>query len=197
MLVPMKKALFIVLLFALQSCGSSPPVRFFALQSIPVDYATDPEDAVVLGIGPVRVADYLLRSQLLTRGDGAELVFDEFNRWAEPLSTAVHLTLAQNVDALLDTVAVVSFPSTASLEYRLVGRIYRFDVDFSGLAVLDVQWRLEDANGEDLTPPRRSRYQHSANRRDDPAAGVAALSDTLGQFSRDIALDVQSLLATR
>jgi len=192
-----KMALFITLLITLQGCGSSPSVRFYALEPLAIEYATDPEGAAVLGLGPLRIPDYLHRSQLVTRGYESELVIDEYNRWAEPLSTAVHRTLANNVDALLDTVAVVSFPSTASVDYRLVGQIQRFEVDARGIALLDVQWRVEDANGEELTPPRRSSYEHRASRRDDPEAGVAALNEMLGQFSRDIAAGVQGLIAIR
>ena len=196
---PRKTALFIIAMLALQACGSSPPVRFFALEPMSVEYAQDPEDAVVLGLGPLRIADYLKRPQLVTRGDDAELIVDELNRWAEPLGAAIHRTLADNVDGLLDGVAVVGFPDTdtATLDYRVVGRVYRFDVDRSGLAVLEVQWRLEDSDGGDISLPRRERYEARTGQRNDPAAVTAALTNTLGQFSRDIADAVQMLTATR
>lgn len=199
MSAPRTTAFFIIAMFALQACGTSPPVRFFALESMSVEYAEDAEDAIVLGLGPLRIADYLKRPQLVTRGDDAELIIDELNRWAEPLGAAIHRTLADNVDGLLDGVAVIGFPDTdtATLDYRVVGRVYRFDVDRAGLAVMEVQWRLEDADGADIAPPRRGRYEARTGQRNDPAAATAALADTLGQFSRDIADAVQTLITSR
>lgn len=196
---PKPGALIIAAMLVLQACGSSPPVRFFALEPMAIEYARDPDDAIVLGLGPLRIADYLKRPQLVTRGDDAELIIDELNRWAEPLGAAIHRTLADNVDGLIDGVAVVGFPDTdtATLDYRIVGRVYRFDADRAGLAVLEAQWRVEDADGADIVPPRRERYEARAARRDSPAAVTAALTDTLGQFSRDIADAVQTLIASR
>jgi uncharacterized lipoprotein YmbA len=190
--------LLLTLLLALPGCGSSPPVRFFTLEPAATGYAPDRVGATVLGLGPLRIADYLKRPQFVTRGEDAELIVDELNRWAEPLGTAIHRTLADNVDGLLDGVAVVAFPDTdtANIDVRVVGRVYRFDVDTAGLAVLEVQWRIENADGADVTPPRRDRYEARAARREDPSAIAAALNDTLAGFSRDIAQAVRGLDTT-
>jgi len=51
-----------------------------------------------------RIPEYLNRSQSLTRGAGAEMQVDEFNRWAEPLSLSLHRIVSTNVDNLLDSV---------------------------------------------------------------------------------------------
>lgn len=181
--------------FILEACGSSPPVRYFSLQPMPAEHSSDTPAALVLGLGPLRLADYLKRSQMVTRGDDAEIVVNQLTRWAEPLGTAIQRILATNVDGQLDSVAVVGFPDTdtAELDYRIVGRVQRFDVDRSGLAVLEVQWRVEDADGVTVLPPRRDRYEAAAARRSDPALHVAALTDTLGQFSRTIAAEVREL----
>ena len=43
-----------------------------------------------LGIGPIRMPDYLDRSQMVMLDAGQEIRVDEYNRWAEPLSPAFH-----------------------------------------------------------------------------------------------------------
>jgi len=184
-------------LSALGACGSSPPVRFYSLAPIDDAYVDDPADARVLGLGPLRMPEYLKRPQLVTRGEGAEILVNETTRWAEPLEAAMHRTLATNVDHLLDDVAVVGFPDTdtVGIDLRVVGRVLRFDVDRSGLAVLEVQWRFERDNGIDLGTPRRDRFEARSPGHDDTAADAAALNDTLAQFSRRIAEALRALPA--
>ena len=104
----MNRATLIALTIAvmlLVGCGSSPQVRYFGLETVESDYQRDPEGSPVLGIGSIRIPDYLKRSQMVTRGQGAELVVDDFNRWAENLDKSIHRTVAANVDSLLDDVA--------------------------------------------------------------------------------------------
>jgi len=187
-------ALPALLLIVLTACGSSPPVRYYALSPMDGKYAADPNDAPVLGLGPLRLPEYLKRPQMISRGAAAEIVVDQTARWAEPLEAAVHRILATNVDQLLDDVAVVGFPDTdgVRLDLRLVGRILRFDIDRAGLTVLEVQWRLESGDGTDAGPPRRDRFESRAARAGDPAATTAAMNDALAQFSRAIAAQVRT-----
>jgi uncharacterized lipoprotein YmbA len=55
-------------------------VRYFALNPIDAEYCQDPDDAVILGLGPLRIPDYLDRSQIVTRNLDAEVQVIEFNR---------------------------------------------------------------------------------------------------------------------
>ncbi len=180
----------------LVACGSSPPVRYFGLETIEITHQRDVDDAPVLVVGPLRVPDYLKRTQMVRLGQGAEVIVDDFNRWAEPLDDAIHRTIASNVDRLLDTVVVVAFPTGSVLEidYRLFGRIDRFDADNSGNTLLDIQWGIGDAKGEVVSPARRSRYQSRSGQPGDPAAMAEAMSDTIEQFSRDIASELEALV---
>lgn len=179
----------------LGACSSSPPVKYYGLQATESVYAVDPDNAPILAIGPLRVPDYLKRTQMVSRGRGTERIVDDFNRWAEPLDSAMHATIASNVDSLLDSVIVVAFPFSPVIEYkyRMVGRVDRFDTDANGLAVLDVQWSLGDSNGNFLGDARRSRYTVQAASHE-PAARAQAMSEALAQFSQDIATEMQKVL---
>lgn len=174
---------------ALAACGTSPPVRYYSLEPIAADYATDRDDAAIVGLGPLRMPDYLDRSHMVIRGDGNQVLVDDINRWAEPLGKAVHRILAANVDGLLASVIVVAFPHTtvAGLGYRIAGRIDRFDADRAGRAVLAVQWRVEDRDGHILVPPRRDRYEASVGAPGDADARAHAMNELLATYSRDIA----------
>ena len=132
---------------------------------------------------------------MVSRGRGAEIIVDDFNRWAEPLDGAIHSTIAANVDSLLSDVMVIAFPYSPMIhiKYRLVGRISRFDLSASGLAVLDIQWGIGSPDGTILVAARRQRYTSQAEDSDDPAAMALAMSDAIEQLSRDVATEMQAL----
>ena len=183
----------------LVACGSSPPVRYFSLSTIDTAYQQDGDDAVVLGLGPLRMPDYLNRSQLVTRGAGAEMQIDEFSRWTEPMSRAFHRVVSADVDNLLDGVIVMAFPWEAvvrsEVDYRLIGDVIRFDADRSGRVLLEVQWGIAKvADSTVLIRGNRSRYEAQATRAGDPAATALAMNEALALFSRDIARKFEAAL---
>ncbi len=183
----------------LTACGSSPPVRYFTLSgTVPVG-VQDADDAVVLGLGPMRMAPYLDRSQIVIRGSGAEIEIDEFVRWAEPLSTAFLRVVSADVDNAVNGVRVIAFPWESAVwsqvDYRLLGEVTRFDGDSSGKVILETQWGIV-ATDSDVWPvkPRRRRYESQMALPDDPASLAAAMSEALAKFSSDIVSEIQPLL---
>jgi len=182
------------LALALGAClSSSPPARFFGLTPMPADSGPYDAQAVTLGLGPMDVADYLKRPQIVTRGPGNEFTVDDYARWAERLDSAIPRVLAANIDALSPGVVAVAIPYSPAVspDYRLIGRIHRFDTDASGLAILELQWGL-GRQGETISDRGRARYTAQASDPEDPAAIVAALQETLEACSRDLAAAVQA-----
>ncbi len=183
----------------LAACGSSPPVRFFTLSDAGTVGAQDADDAVVLGLGPMRMAPYLNRSQIVMRGRGSEVEIDEFVRWAEPLSSAFLRVLAVNVDYAVNGVRVVTFPWESAvksqIDYRLLGEIIRFEGDTSGRVVLETQWGIVATDSDTWpVPPRRRRYEAQMASPDDLATLAPAMSEALARFSSDIVSELQPLL---
>jgi len=176
-------------------CGSSPAVHYYTLDPIDNRIVHDDADSPIIAVGAFRMPEYLNRSQMVTRGSGAEIIVDDFNRWAEPLDDALHRVLASNLDVLLESVIVVAYPSAAvvHIDHRLVGRIDRFNAGQDGLVVLDVQWGLVDSTGAVKLPPRRAHFESQASRPGDHGSIAQAMSDVLAQFSRAIAGEVNSV----
>ena len=181
------------------ACGSSPPVRYFALSPMDTVQRQDPDDSVTLGVGPLRLPEYLNRSQMVTRGAGSELEIDEFSRWAEPLTQALHRVVSTDVDNMMNGVMVIAFPWEAvvhnDVDYRLLGEVTRFDADRSGRVVLDIQWTIYDASAEVVAvPPHRRSYETRAAKSDDPADVASAMNDALAMFSRDVVSELEVVL---
>ena len=186
----------LIVLFAVlvASCtSSSPPVRYYSLEPAVIAPRFDSADASIIGLGPLRIAEYLKRSQIVTRTSATEVRIDDFARWSEPLDQAIHTVVATNVDHQLADAIVVAYPYIASIEfdYFVVGRVDRFDLDETGTVVLDIQWGLVDAERNMLAEPRRVRYQAIAGDGGDPDATVKAMNQVLEQLSRDIAAQLQ------
>jgi len=184
-------ALLVVLGAALAgACATaSPPMRFFLLS--PLEAPASPLPAlgdILVVVGPLQLPGYLDRPQLMVRQPDGQLSLLEFDRWAEPLAEHLTSTVTANLVRLTGSPRILAWPlpGRASADRRILGRIIRFDADSSGMAVLEVQWSIADRSGEPLVPVRIDTYRAQASGTE-PVALVAALSDALAQFSRQLA----------
>ncbi len=183
----------------LSGCGSSPPVRFYTLTPTVDAGAPDTGEQVMVGLGPLRMPEYLNRSQMVVRGTGAELEVNELERWAEPLGDALLRVVSSDVDNSLAGVTVVTFPWETVLrrqvDYRIGGQITRFESDQSGRVMLEVQWGIADRDDNPVMTVRRSSYEAMATSGDDSGSVASAMNATLGMFSREIVAELERVLA--
>ncbi len=186
----------LALAMTLSGCGTSSPVRYFNLEPIDYGSTSSAEQRHIVGLGPLDLPGYLARPQIVTRGTNAEIIIDDFRRWAEPVDESIHRIVAANVESLVDEVTVVSYPyhTMAQPEYRIYGDVVRFDADASGEAVLVVQWGIAAADRTVVTPPQRARYGAQASNPADMGAVVTAMNEVIAAFSRDIAAHLRAAL---
>jgi uncharacterized lipoprotein YmbA len=186
----------IAILMLVASCGRSTPVKYYKLDSPNVIYASDAEESLVLGLGPLRIPEYLERNRIVVRGENSEMLVDDFSRWAEPLDDAIYRVLAANVDSHLDGVMAVSFPYNSMIDhdYQLLGRIDMFESDKVGNTVLLVHWGIIDIDGNPVVTPRRVRYQAQATDASNYGSIATAMRIVLEQFSLDIAEELQAAI---
>ena len=181
--------LAVVTLLASACATTSPPMRFYLLS--PIEDAAPtvaaPGEALVV-VGPLQLPGYLDRREVVVRQPDGRFSLREFDRWGEPLDELLANTVTANLVRLTGSPRVAAFPlpGRTSADLRIVGRVLRFDADASGLAMLELQWSILDASGEPRMPVRIDAYRAQAPDTD-TAALVAALSDVLGQFSRQLA----------
>jgi len=193
--MPRRSRLAIVLVVALGACGTSPSVRYYALDEPDVSVTPKP-GAVVVEIGPFTVPEFLERPQIVIRDAGNALRFAEFDRWAESPPLAVVRWLARDVDRQLATASVVPFPAPGrgGVGYRVRGTIGRWDVDATGAAALVVQWDCVTDDGAVVLPLRTERYVDQADDPEDYGQVVRALNRTLAAFGSDIAAGLATVM---
>jgi hypothetical protein len=178
--------------------GTSPPVNFYVLSPITESAAaTAPagdESRIAIGVGPVKLPDYLDRSQIVTRSSPNKLKVAAFDRWAESLKSSFPRVLTENLSALLNTNQVAIFPwrNAISVEYQVIVDVVQFDAESGGNAVLIARWSILGDRGNKMYMLKRSTITVSPNT-DDYAELVSAQSQTLAEFSREIAEAIKAI----
>jgi uncharacterized lipoprotein YmbA len=188
----------LVILLVLGGCGTTPPSKFYMLE--PLTETVDEQQTrleranIHIGIGPVQFAQYLDRSQIVTRTDSTEVNLSERHRWAEPLQNNFSRILAENLSILLHTDKVSIQPSRhwSEVDYQVAVSVWRFDVNDQGNASLVANWSVRTSEGSELITMKKSAFNVSV----DPAAPYSeiarALSKTVEMLSREIAGTIQN-----
>lgn len=180
-----------VLPLLLAACASSPPVRHYLLEATAVgELSTErARRTLTLRIEHVQLADYLNRLPIVRRAGDGRLVFNDGERWAEPLELAFRRVLADNLDRLLGGNTVVPSPTPAATDsaYRLRVEVSQFDIGADRQAVLDARWSLRPANGKDgIVHHSRLLRPLTGSSQSDSAATVDALNRLLTDFALEV-----------
>ena len=123
--------------------------RFYMLNSIqetaPSATAEADHNSVSICVGPVLLADYLDHKQLCSRDSGNEVLYAEYDRWAEPLDAGIARVLVENLSLLLGTARIDVFPwkSPSPADYQVRIMLLKFNGEPGGQAELKARWSLE------------------------------------------------------
>jgi uncharacterized lipoprotein YmbA len=179
-------------LVVLAGCfGSTAPARFYALTSMEQS-PTGPGpksglSGISVGIGPVKIADYLDRSDIVTRDTGNTVKFAEFDQWAGSFEDNFTNVLAENLGLLLhsEQIYVHPWPQAVPVKYQVALELMRFDGKPGGEACLIARWSVFGEEPKKLIAVKRSSIQ-------EPTGGsgyedlVAAESRALAKLSQEI-----------
>lgn len=185
------------LVLALGACtlfapGAQPRTRFYMLSPLapPGTAAEAPArmPQLAIGIGPVRIPEYLDRRNLIVRSRQNEYEIVELAQWAEPLADTLGRVLADNLSVLLGTQRIVQFPWRPAIpvDYQLTVQVVQFDGSLAEQVVLRAQWQLFAGEGKKLLDFGYSVIEEKIA---EPTieALVAAKSLAAERFSREIA----------
>jgi uncharacterized lipoprotein YmbA len=177
--------------------GTSRPSRFYTLAPLQAQETKilDANDAP-LAIGPVEIADYLDRRQIVTRTGRNELLIAELDRWGGSLEHEITGALVATIaDRLAPRKIIVSpwkpaaiTPARATHAYRAAITISRFDGVLGGSVVLQGRWEL----GMERGASEQSFLVKEATVSEKVAGGdyeslVAAMQRALARFGEAVA----------
>jgi uncharacterized lipoprotein YmbA len=182
----------------LAACSSSPPVRYFTLQSGSAAPAGAMSAAMMataaarsVQLTSLSLPEAVDRMQLVLRTGDNTLSVNEHARWAEPLKAAFAQALASGMRAALDGApVVVRAGGLEDMAWKLSVDVQRFDAQAGKSVVLEAVWTLRGRDaGKALT--RASVIQEAANG-DTLEAIVAAQSRAVAALAREIGDSVEA-----
>jgi len=187
----------VTVLIGIAGCSTTPPSSFYTLT--PLAEAEQRQTALTetgmtVGVGPVVFPDFLDRPQIVSRTDGNQLALDEFHRWGGSLQEDFLRTFGENLAHLLGTAQILVYPAEVRfpVQFRVIGNVLRFDGSADGQGTLKVRWAVVDPYSERPLAVRESIY-HNRITGEGRGALVAALSASLGDFSREVAETLRQL----
>ncbi len=174
----------LVLAIALAGCAE-PAKKFYVLTpSGPVPAG----GGIGLGIGPVNLAEYLNRPNLVLQQAPNQFAVSEDNRWAGDLSSAIVRVTAANLGRLLHTGDVRTYPwqSDDELRYQITLDIRQLHSGQDGYAIIEAGWRAYSLPDRTLKASRTFTASEPL-KSDGYDASVAAQSVLLQGLAEDIA----------
>ena len=190
--------IFVAMLTLSGCAGTSKPSKFYLLLTLPeaeglVQLTVDPAAPSVL-VGPITLAAYLDRDQIVRRAGKNELTIDEFTRWGEPLQANFYRVLIDNLSVLLSTPEIYNFSQrdVTPTDFQVIIDVLRFDSAVNGDAYMTAFWTVMGEDGQTILLNKKSVFQVP------PTSGnvaglVEAQNGVLTEFSREIAAAIRSL----
>lgn len=181
----------------LGACASSPPSTFYVLTPLKLEASGPALDGgdLAVGLGPVTFPVFLDRPQIVSRETGNRLALDELHRWGGTVQDDFLRVWSENLAMLLGTSRILVFPNAVQypLDFHLVADILAFERSAEGAALLKVRWSVLDPGSNRVLAVHERVYARAVAVPGDQNALVAALSETLADFSRDVAARLHDL----
>lgn len=185
----MRRFLFVSsLCLLLCACQHSPQKNYFYLSPLNEKAATQSasnQTSQLIGIGPVNIAEYLMRSQIIESQSDNTLTLADNAYWAEPLDKSIARVISLNLTQLNPSRSLVHFPWRNDSKPRYSLRIHVDQLSRTGRnANINATWELVDNDGKNATLRRNFLRSIQA---DSGAKGLAqAYSQLLGELSKEM-----------
>ena len=162
-------------------------------EEIETQAVADLNDIGIL-VGPIRMALYLDRADIVIRDGQNQIRLAEFSQWAGPLQENFSRVLAENLSVLLATNSVGIFPGTRAMlfDFNVTVNVTRFDGIPGEKADLRARWGILDKNRKKMLFENHSLLTQPT-KDDSMEALIAAESRTLAELSREIAEAIKTL----
>jgi uncharacterized protein len=190
--------------FALAGCSLLPSPRpetskFFVLtaKQDAAPLTASGGSGLAIGVGPVRLPDYLDRTEIATRVAPNRIQYSDSDRWGGLLDESFRRVLAADLARSLGNPEIVQFPRfrPTGLDYRIEVDVQRFERDVNGSADLVARFTVRDGRSGKVLAANDSTISRPASGGTD--ASVAALSANIAELSDQIASAVRDLESQR
>lgn len=152
---------------------------------------------LAVGLGAVKLPDYLLRNSLAVRKSELEIEYLENAVWAERLDQSFQRVLALNlVDQLPGSRVQRSTWLPREVALAAFVTVERFDVDARGNGTLMANWRIETSDRRKVIKDGTTTLTKASTApRNQPEDIAATLSELNAQFSETLAQAIREAAA--
>lgn len=190
--LPLGIAMLGLLALGSVGCSVAPPTQFYQLQQ-PIAAVASHENTATVLLGPLKIADYLQRENLLQREVDGSLTLSQQARWAGSLNDDIGQFLLRQISAQLGSSRISLYPDRIGMQAQaqIVLNISRLDSGVQQPAVLEAQWRVLDAEGALRSSQVLSlKEQHNGELNDQ----VRAQSELLAKLSKQLVSALEETL---
>ncbi len=184
----MNRFLILIVASLLAAC-SQPNKSFYVLTaSGPVPSG----GGVGIGVGPVSLAEYIDRPNLVTQEAPNQLAVAEDHRWAGDLSAGIARVVAANLGRDLKSGNVRTYPwlRDEEIRYQVTLDVRQLHSESDGYAVIEAGWRVYQLPERRLVASRTYTDREPLES-DGYNASVAAQSRLIGRLSDTIAASIR------
>ncbi len=143
-------------LLSLNACiGNSRPTRYYLLSTVAENQiettgSNTAKKPTVILVGPLELAKYLDRTNIVYRSGSNELIVSDFDAWAEGLDKSIVRSIAHNLSQQLpsESVTISSWQSLTTADIEISLAIDRFDCDDTGACHLRIFWTIKEGHDE-------------------------------------------------
>ena len=184
---------FIGLCSLIAACQHSPKKNYYYLSSQVAEKSESQNNndlaLQLIGIGPVEVADYLNRSQIIDNQTDNTLNMSENAYWAEPLDKSIARVISLNLTQLNNSRSFVNFPwrNDSKPKYSLRVRVDNLARSGSN-ATINATWELVN------TETKSSLVRRIFVRSVPVASGTKALAQSYSQLLGDLSKEMDEAL---
>ena len=184
---------------AVLGCAGAPTEKFYTLSPLAATGEVKSEKGTAgqilsIGIGPVRLPQYLARKEIVTRTDTNKIDLAEYDVWGGSLRDDFSRNLLENLSLLLagDRVSLFPYPGVGALDYRVGVNVIRFDGNRGGDIILIANWTIREGMVNKVVRVQNSRIQEPSGGQSYEAM-VGGMSRALGRLSQEIGEAIKTL----
>lgn len=142
----------------------SPGPRFYTLRT--QDESEVPQkfniaQDIIIGVGPVRIPEYLNRPQIVTQDAKKMLTFAQFDRWGESLDIALTRLIGADLSVALPQANLNIYPWNLAIpvKYQVFADVIQLESELQKDLFFVVQWSLIDAQNNKMLFMKRSEFR--------------------------------------
>lgn len=194
--VVMSGVCFVLVLSGCISVSNSPTPRFYMLQvgyenqaNKKINIASD----VFIGVGPVKIPEYLDRPQIVTQSKEKMLKFAQFDRWGESLDLGMVRLIGEDLSVMFPGAKFTLYPWNLSIpvKYQVVVEIVQLDSELDKDLFLVAQWLVIDAQNTKTMIIKRSEFRQPII-----PQNYSGLVKTLSMACASLSSEIAEALAT-